>query len=811
MARMGLWVVVGLPAILVIALAAPVSDKSMPREGKAQRDLKMLRQRAADPKADMAELWGLWQRFRQHAGTAEYVQAAEVMSRIPSPLDDMDPRHIPFDERRSGQPKELVAVLGEHRGRDCWNPVVVSPDGKLLATWDKFGVHLWDADSLRERGWLRCNTVSHTAVFDPSSTLLAIGSAQEVELWDLNFILKPDSTATLPVPSHDGLVAIESGHGNSVDSLAFAPDGKTLISSAPRWGRGRNRLPGIDVDLERAILWEVMAKKEGLRSVRTLLSDDTASDITVLAPDGSCLVEMGEKGCRLWRRGDGGFGAPVVLQDAGPPFAFTRDGKQLATGSAHWGTRVRLWDTTEEPPKMTRSWKTPLGGRTQHSTALAFSWDGSLLGAVVERELHLWPLTEKGRQALVPEGQTSRAIPLGALGDCLAFLPDGKAVAAIDFYGRLQVRELPTGRERFPTRGHRGPITAVALSPDCRTLASGGKEGDIRLWDLSGGKVREAGVLADPYLNPKELPSGRDGPPPILALDYAPDGKWLLSLKAARMEESLQVWDLRRATGKPSFQSRPESAVNEADGWFFLRVAPRGDRVLTASLQFAAGEGVPRDGKAVVQLWDWREGKMELLQEVRVDDQTLHLLGGRLSKSEFASLSPDGKLLVLSIGQAYLQLWDMVAKPPRRIPWTDEAHLARDTVSKARLFFPDGQTLLTMGQKMDLQKKRLKRVIQFWDVSGPVPKERRRIEEELNPVLRRDSQIALSPDGKLLALVYDGKLTVRKVDSWETVWSHSMEPGVVFCFAPDSRHLITGNSNGTLYVLRLLPTPSRHP
>src|SRR5258707_1785401 len=37
---------------------------------------------------------------------------------------------------------------------------------------------------------------------------------------------------------------------------------------------------------------------------------------------------------------------------------------------------------------------------------------------------------------------------------------------------------------------HKGAVTCVAYARDGRTLASGGKDGVVRLWDLSARKVR---------------------------------------------------------------------------------------------------------------------------------------------------------------------------------------------------------------------------------------------------------------------------------------------------------------------------------
>jgi hypothetical protein len=53
-----------------------------------------------------------------------------------SPLDGLDPARVPPEEHCPWQPKELVAVLGTHRGRD-WNDVsglALSPDGRWLVS-----------------------------------------------------------------------------------------------------------------------------------------------------------------------------------------------------------------------------------------------------------------------------------------------------------------------------------------------------------------------------------------------------------------------------------------------------------------------------------------------------------------------------------------------------------------------------------------------------------------------------------------------------------------------------------------------------
>src|SRR5262245_59814845 len=53
-----------------------------------------------------------------------------------SPLDALDPKKIPALEKFDWQPKELVAVLGEHKGRqgNTVTTVAFHPDGKHVAS-----------------------------------------------------------------------------------------------------------------------------------------------------------------------------------------------------------------------------------------------------------------------------------------------------------------------------------------------------------------------------------------------------------------------------------------------------------------------------------------------------------------------------------------------------------------------------------------------------------------------------------------------------------------------------------------------------
>jgi hypothetical protein len=177
------------------------------------------------------------------------------------------------------------------------------------------------------------------------------------------------------------------------------------------------------------------------------------------------------------------------------PLAFTPDGKTLISGSADNGVpAVYLWDTGTG--KELRRIK-------HHASRMALAPDGRTLATMsgddfTDSILHFWDTgtgQELRRIDMAPRG--AGPPPEGLARGCMAFAPDGRSIATGDNSGVIHVWELTTGGERRTLRGHEtgregeggvgsfaAGVSALAFTPDGQTLASGGGDTTVLIWDV---------------------------------------------------------------------------------------------------------------------------------------------------------------------------------------------------------------------------------------------------------------------------------------------------------------------------------------
>lgn len=285
-------------------------------------------------------------------------------------------------------------------------------------------------------------------------------------------------------------------HLGVVHALAFSPDG-SAIASGGKDGAVFLR----DAAGERHSLLEHAANSLPVYSV-------------VYAPDGAVIVG-GAFGWRGFRWNDAGtrdeFGPPNTAPITGLAIL---DDHTLAIGT---GERVKptagsfeLWDFTTNRRREPHFLE-PNGVRT----VAACPERRRVAWATGHRKVAVWDvLKPEPIQFLQPKNCPA-----------IALSPDGRhLVVAVDYIAR--VYDIDKRMDLFELKGHKGAVWAVAVSPDCGTIATGSWDGTVRLWDMGSGHERDN----------FKWPIGR-----VYSLAFAPDG---LRLAAGGDVGRVVVWDV---------------------------------------------------------------------------------------------------------------------------------------------------------------------------------------------------------------------------------------------------------------------------
>jgi WD40 repeat protein len=551
--------------------------------------------------------------------------------------------------------------------------------------------------------------------------------------------------------SNERLIGFLNGHTESVNSVAFSPDGTILASASDDgtirlWDMASWQLLGEPLRGHTAPIWSVQFSPDG----RTLAS---ASD---------------DASIRLWdvatRRS---LGEPLLgHSEAVNSVAFSPDGKILVSGGGDF--TIQFWDVATQQPL-----GGPLQGHEDEVFSVAFSPDGkTLASASWDKTIRLWDVASRQMIGEPLKGHTDAVLHM-------AFSPDGSILASASNDATVRLWNVaerqPIGE---PLQGHTSFVRSVAFSPDGKTLASAGGNAIIRLWNVA------SQLPIDDPIN-----SGN-----VWSIAFSPDGSTLAS---ANSDTTIRLWDMasRRPLGEPlQVHDKPvRSVAVSSDGkmmatagddhtirlWNTVNQQPiggplRGHTDTVWSVAFSPDGTILASGSedATIRLWDVAS------RQPLGDPLQSH--SGPVTSVAF---SPDGTILASGSEDATIRLWDVDTWQPLGKPL--QGH--NEAVTSVA-FSPDGKTLASASKDT---------TIRLWEVASQRP-----LGEPLQGHTDAVWSVAFSPDGKILASTGDDT-TIRL---WNVASRQSLgkplrgHNGSLYtvAFSPDGSTLVSAGFNATI-------------
>jgi WD40 repeat protein len=625
-------------------------------------------------------------------------------------------------------PPGALARLGSLRFRhsQAVNAVRFTADDRVVASAGKDGtLRLWEATTGKELQ--RFDVSPQTASFGLSADGKTVAAPV------------PEGGDRTTIRVWDAATGRETHRvepGTAVSHVLLTSDGQALV-----WG-----------DTLGVHLWDLNAGKE-VRVFRTppgiilgLAMSADGKTVAASGPDHAVRVWEAGSGKELYRV-DGARGTQVYV-------ALSPDGQTLATRASN-ESDVRLWDVATGREKVALILKNAMlslgrDGKEIPATfenAIAFSADGQYVATTISQSngwsVVIWDVANGHRVKVAPIPTMGVSVPLSAV----ALSSDGRTLATGgEIYVVRVIKLLGTGGGWDYVGPHEGPVRTVAVTPDGKTIVTScdfSSFGFAYLWDTAGRPI-----LCNLSGN---------------CLVFSPNGKQLASF--VRGDFRISLW--------------PQAA-----GWD----VPGGhhQQILEGHTKRVGAVGFTADGATLIS-WGldrtfrhWDVATAKEVRQTAVPAEGVYDVAFSRDGQQAAGVSKgSGK------DSTVVYLWDpATGKEIHR--WE-----VRGCVVSSMAYSPDGRTLAIAGKGEAATTVRLLNT-----ADGKETK------QWTDPTHQQILAVTFSPDGKTLASGDDRWLRLWDVATagQRAVYTGHQGPITSIAFAPDGKAVYTGSEDTTALI-----------
>jgi WD40 repeat protein len=599
---------------------------------KAKAELQALRSRMQKTPAEADVIRRQLVEFAcEHRATTAAVEAAKLLERLPGPLAQLDPARIPATEKIAGQPKELVAVLGEH-GHKEWKSigkVSISDSGRRIAAGEYWGGDTRIRDAATLTPLITLPGVFYGFVRGRDEAV--VQNDREIHFWDFYG----------PQPRR-------------VFSQGILPSARWIVRVSP------DARAAILRDHSENQTWFLRLRDKSARPMALVKvpGGPNGAVRAVFSPDGKRfgLSMRLDKHVHVFDVDGAGPRLRAAVPTGVEHSDFSLHGDLLAVRN---DKKVQCWDISKMTPaaRFEQAFK-------NHVSSVQFSADGrELTVRLLNGPTEIYDVTANPPRKLAKSPPVQPFAAIAARFAAFASSPDGKLLAAGDGVSlRVWDRKGDTYVERPSPAGHAAAITALDFSADDGLLVSAAGNNSARLWTWKDGRGHERDVLAEGTSAAQFMPNLKDllvaslwditGPkpvalskplashPPFVCQSISSDGKLLIR---AGQYPALRVFDL----------DGPEPRLRFTIEWLDNKQhAPVNSACLSPDGRFLA---IGRLGGG------WDENHHLRMYRLGAND----LIPVRFSpiNADRVAFSPDGTTLATS-SEDGITLWDLTRPSP---------------------------------------------------------------------------------------------------------------------------------------------------